>query len=266
MKQLLIIVSIALMVVGSSVSPVVAAEEVRIFPLQYRSASEALRRVEPLLLEGERASAAERHLVVIASPNTLEAVEKIVSVIDRQQRQFLIQIRWVDAVAVSRGRLGYDARSGMSTMSAKGRTLGTSQRQSGQQMRVTEGVGAVVVTGQDIPYNSSWAVWSGDDGDGFASTVSFQKIRSGFSILINSASDDMLQVKITPQLMEAGQGTMLKPATLRLDRLTTEIRIKPGEWIDLAAFLPDSGIGTQILAGSDEPLPSGRSLQLRIDE
>jgi hypothetical protein len=47
--------------------------------------------------------------------------------------------------------------------------------------------------------------------------------------------------------------------------LSTQIRLKPGEWIDLAALLPETASSIQILAGADAPLPSGRRLQLRID-
>ncbi len=263
MRRILIVLLFACL----TVTTVRAEERIQIFPLQYRSAAEILKQVEPLLDEGERASAAEKHLVLIAAPKTIEAVEKLIRVLDHPRRQFLVQVRWVDAVVSgSRGHLGYDAGSGLSTLPAKGRTFGTSQRQSGQQLRVTEGETAVVVTGRDIPYSSSWAAWSGSYGDGFASTTSFQKIRSGFSILVTGTSADQLQVEIAPQLMAAGAGSMLNPATVTLDRLATSIRIRPGDWVDLAAVLPESRVGAQILAGRENPLPAGRRLQLRIDE
>jgi hypothetical protein len=255
-----------LLLISLGVFPALAEEQIEIFPLKYRSATEVLKQVKPLLLEGERASAAEKHLVLIASPLTIDAVNQLITLLDRPLRQFLVQIRWIDSVAHTKGGLGYDARSGLATMPSQGKTVGTSGRQSGQQLTVLEGEGALVVTGRDIPYSARWSAWSGKYGKGFSSKTSFQKIRSGFWIIVSSISDDQLLVDVTPQLMAAGQGSMLKPATITLDRLTTQIRTKPGKWLDLAAFLPDSGVGTRILAGSENPLPSGRRIQLRIAE
>ncbi len=246
-------------------SPVMAVEQVQIFPLQHRSASSVINQVEGLLRDGERVSAAENNLVMIASPATLEAAERLIALLDHPLRQFRVQVRWVDSVAASHGRLGYDAKSGLTTLPGQGTTLGTSQRQSGQQLLVSEGESAFIVTGRDIPYSAQWAVWSGSDGQGFAQATAFQEIRSGFSILINMTQEDELQARVTPQLMAAGKGTMLNPAILSLDRLTTRIRLKPGEWVDLAAFLPEAAVGSQLLTGTDESLPSGRLLQFRID-
>ncbi len=243
-----------------------AADQIQIFSLQHRTATDILHQVAPLLGEGERISAAENHLVLIAAPETIKAVEQMILFLDHPLRQFLVQIRWVDAPAGSSSRLGYDSRNHLSTLPDQGTTFGTSQRQSGQQLRVIEGEAVFIVTGKDIPYSSSWAAWSGSDGQGFAKTTAFQKVRSGFSALINATADQQLLVDVTPQLMTAGKGDDLNPATLTLDRLATKITTRSGEWLDLAGFLPDSSVGSQILAGSKDSLTIGRRLQLRIEE
>lgn len=244
----------------------IAEQQVEIFPLQHRTAEAVRKQVEPLLLEGERISVAESHLILIASQQTAEAVSALLRLIDREQSQYLVQVRWVDSVTRNSGVLSYDSRSGQSTVSATGRVLGTSQKQTGQMLAVIEGESAFIVTGQDIPYSANWAVWSGRYSQGFTRSLSFQKVRSGFSITVNRAGEDILRAVITPQLMEAEPGTILNPGILTLDRLATTIQLKPGSWIDLAGFLPESQTGTQILAGSEIPLPAGRSIQLRIDE
>jgi len=258
-------ISLAFLLVLFMTLPVLAADQVEVLSLQHRSAAEVLPQIEALLGEGERVSASGNHLVLIASEQTRTAVSQLVMLLDHPSNQFLVQIRWTDTVASSQGQIGYDGRSGIVIMSSQGTTLGTSHRQSGQQLLVMEGESAFIVTGQDIPYAAKWAAWSGSDSQGFAQTTAFQNIRSGFSVLIEMVGDEELSVQVTPQLMSASKGSMLHPATLSLDRLRTKIRVKAAEWVDLAGFLPDSAVGLQIFSGSEDPLPVGHLLQLRVD-
>ncbi len=243
-----------------------AQEQVQIFQLQHRSAEGVIEKIKPLLLEGERISAAESHLILIASPATLNAVEQLLAQYDRPLRQYLVQIRWLDGVVEGSGQLGYDAASGQSRVPSAGVLLGTGQRLSGQQLRVSEGEQAFISTGQDIPYNAKWAAWSGRYSSGYSSEIDFQRIRSGFSVLVRSVGRQRLQVDLIPQLMSAERQSGGRATILNLDRLATSIKLEPGTWLDLAGALPASSAGLQILSGLDGPLPAGRRLQLRIDE
>ena len=255
-----------LILCGFSALAISADEQVRIYPLQHRSAAELLPQVEPLLGAGERASAAENHLVVIASPATLEAIAGLIEKLDRSLRQFRVQVRWSEEASGNSGHLGYDPARRRSSLSGQGWTLGTSSRLSGQALQVSERERAFILTGSDIPYSSQWAAWSGRYGQGFSRQIDFQKLRSGFSVRVDPLSNGEVQADITPQLMAAGNSDMVNPAVVTLDQLATVVRLATGTWIDLADFLPEASIGTRILAGTTEPLPSGRRLQLRIDE
>ncbi|MCF6180112.1 MAG: hypothetical protein L3J63_12100, partial [Geopsychrobacter sp.] len=242
-----------------------AGEQVRVYPLHYRLAEEILPQIKSLLKGEERASFADTNLVIVASPKTLEAVGQLIQLLDRPLKQFLVQVKWVDRPAASAGRFGFDGSSGQTTLPAAGLSLGTSQRQSGQRLRMTEGQPAKIVTGKDVPYTARWAAWTGEYSQGVAEETSFQQIRSGFTLRIRVRADEMLQVELVPQLMSVGVGSMLRPGVVALDRLATRILVHAGEWVDVAAFLPDSSIGASILAGSEEALPAGRRLMLRID-
>jgi type II secretory pathway component GspD/PulD (secretin) len=246
--------------------PGLGAEQTRLFSLQHRSGASILQSVQALLRDGERVSAAGNQLLMIAAPETLDATAQLIALLDHPLKQFLVQLRWLDGVATSHNRLGFDGDSGMTTLPGGGTTLGTAQRQSGQQLLVLEGERAVVVTGRDIPYQGQWAAWSGSEGEGFAQTTDFQRVRSGFSIVIDSIRDKELQVQITPQLMRAQKGSEPNPALLTFDRLTSKVQLKPGEWVDLGGILADSSVGAQILSGANEPLAADLVLQLRIDE
>lgn len=247
------------------VGPVVANDQVQIYPLQHRSAADILGPIEALLGENERVSAARDQVVLIASSETQVAAQRLIALLDRPLRQFWAQVRWIDTVVAHSGRLTYDGQSGQTGLPGSGVVLGTSPRQAVQQLRVSEGESVFLMTGQDIPYAKKWAAWSGSDGQGFAQTIDFQKVRTGFTLSIDEVRGDELKVQITPQLMSAGPGSMLNPSSLSLERLSTQIQIEAGQWVDLAAFLPETSIGLQVLAGSDEPLPVGRLLQLRVD-
>jgi hypothetical protein len=240
-------------------------EQTRLFSLQHRSGASLLVAIQALLLDGERVSAAGNQLLMIASPETLDAGAQLIALLDHPLKQFLVQVRWLDGVATSRNSLGFDGSSGMTSLPG-GATIGTGQRRSGQQLLVLEGERAVVVTGRDIPYRGQWAAWSGSEGAGFSQTTDFLRVRSGFSIVIEAIRDKELQVQITPQLMRAKKGSELNPALLTFDRLTSKVELKPGEWVDLGGILPDSSVGAQILSGTNEPLAAGRVVQLRIDE
>lgn len=243
-----------------------AGQQVEIFALKHRSATEVIGRVEPLLKDSERISAAENHLVVIASPQTLQAVKKLLSVIDRPRHQYLVRARWVKAPAIGNGRLGYDAATRQATLPPGGTLSGTNLRLSGQQLLVIEGEEAFVVTGRDVPYSSNWSVWSGRFSSGFSGRVAFQRIRSGFVVRVDPLEDGRLAVDIMPQLMAAEAANGSSPAVIQLDRLETHLRIMPGEWTGLSTRLPETGLATRILAGGVDGLSGGQLLQLRIDE
>lgn len=85
-KQFVLIMALMLISVN-------AAAEVRVFTLHQRSAEEIVEQVRTLLNSDEKAQAAGSHLVVIAAEESLEAVEKLLLLIDRRPVDLIVQIR-----------------------------------------------------------------------------------------------------------------------------------------------------------------------------
>lgn len=264
MKQQTLLV-LLLVLSAACVNSVYAAKmQVQIFSLQHRSAASVEAKIAPLLEQGERLSASDNQLVLIASPLTLEATSKLLATLDRPVEQYLVEVRWLEGVDVAPGRLGYDPVTQHSLLPDRGQALGTSSRQVLQQLRVIAGDPAFLVTGKDIPYKQKWAAWSGQNSSGFAASVAYQPIRTGFEIRVQPLQTDILEVDIVPQLMAAGRGDVLTPPVLTLDRLATRVRIPPNQWVDLSRSLGNSTVGLEILSGQDTSVNAGRRLQLRI--
>ena len=153
-----------------------AAQQVttEVFPLGYRSASELVPVLRPLVSPGGSVSSISGQLVVTATPAQMQEVRRLLSTLDKAPARLLITVRRdrseksrrdsasvharTDNVSINRGRViagqggpGGDMGSGDSISVDVASRQGNQQQEIVQRVQVIEGSEAYISIGEEIP-------------------------------------------------------------------------------------------------------------------
>jgi type II secretory pathway component GspD/PulD (secretin) len=219
------------------------AAETLVYPMQYRTAAEAVPMVQSLLSSGGRAVADARTnaLLVVDDEETIQRVREFLQGFDKLGKQAKIRVRFDESGA--RERTGVEGRARASgedwTVSA-----GKPMRKDGVEVRVQDrskvqqvssefflmlvsGSAGYIMVGQDILYTQRWI----DLTRRFArvtESLAIQRIETGFEVMPTLLKDHA-DVEIIPRISHGGPGSRVVQFTEASTRLVAPI----GQWVTI---------------------------------
>ena len=219
------------------------AAETLVYPMQYRTAAEAVPMVQPLLSPGGRAVADARTnaLLVVDDEETIQRIREFLQGFDKLGKQAKIRVRFEESGA--RERTGVEGRARASgedwTVSA-----GKPMRKDGVEVRVQDrskvqqgssefflmvvsGSAGYIMVGQDIFYTQRWI----DLTRRYArvtESLAIQRIETGFEVMPTLLKDHA-DVEIIPRISHGGPGSRVVRFTEASTRLVAPI----GQWVTI---------------------------------
>ena len=248
--------------------PSAALAEVREIELQHRAAGEIVEQLRGLLDEGEQIAAAGSTLIIRADGESLTAVEKLVSALDRPPEQLIVRIRHMEhpqrLTPVTESAVRYRTEGSLSVADRNARYLGNSRREYEQTLRLQEGSAAWFEVGKDLPYTQEWAAYSGEIA-GFSEKIAYRRISTGFDVAVQQVTGDKVLLAIQPRVMSAEQSGHSAPE-LNYSRVGSQIYLPFGEWTELAALLaPDDRLGRAVILSNRKETLINTRIFIRID-
>jgi len=238
---LLITVGLVLCLAGAWVNPCVA--ETLVYPMQYRTAPEAVPMVQSLLSPGGRAVADARTnaLLVVDDEETIQRVREFLQGFDKLGKQAKIRVRFEESGTRERTSVGGSARASGEDWSV---SAGKPMRKDGVDVRfqdrsraqqgsseffvtVVSGSAAYIMVGQDILYTQRWL----DLTRRYArvtESVTIQRIETGFEVMPVILKDHA-DIEITPRISHGGPGTRV----VRFTEASTRLMVPIGQWVTI---------------------------------
>ncbi len=230
-----------------------AAESVfEVIELRHRTPQELVPLLQPLVEPEGTVGAAGSKLVVRASPAQLRELRKLVQQLDTAPRQLLVTVRQGsqdDSTTRASGLAGKGKFGdvtvdvppttdpslpgvGVATPDAEIEWRGGTRKTRGnnnadQQLRVMDGREAVIYVGQAVPYRSKSVSPYGY----VTEHTQLREVLTGF-VVRPQVQGDRVTLDISPQ-QESLTGA--PGGSISVNRLSTSISGKLGEWIDLGA-------------------------------
>ena len=205
-----------------------AAEELRLFELQHRSAEELIPMLRPLLPPQAGISGSGNTLMVRSTAQELAQLNEVLQQLDRPSRQLLI--------SVQQGQQGQLSQSGIEVQGKldqpQTRIYSTRRQQlesQGQQLRVSEGHWASIRSGQAVPQIVR-SERHDASGSSVQQGVEYRDVESGFEVRPRLSGDQVsLEIRpFTARLSQGGAGLIEQQAVI------TTITGRLGEWIPIA--------------------------------
>jgi len=238
---LLITVGLVLCLAGAWVNPCVA--ETLVYPMQYRTAAEAVPMVQSLLSPGGRAVADARTnaLLVVDDEETIRRVREFLQGFDKLGKQAKIRVRFEESGTRERTSVEGSARASGEDWSV---SAGKPMRKDGVDVRfqdrsraqqgsseffvtVVSGSAAYIMVGQDILYTQRWL----DLTRRYArvtESVTIQRIETGFEVMPVILKDHA-DIEITPRISHGGPGTRV----VRFTEASTRLMVPIGQWVTI---------------------------------
>ncbi len=250
MKRILVAL---LLLAAAGLAP--AQQQLEIIRLQHRSAEQVLPQLQPFVEPGGVLSGMNNQLFLRASAANRQQILQILAALDRPPRRLMITVRH-DAEAGGAGR-GVD---GPRARVWDSRSAGA-QRAS-QQVQVVEGGKAFIQVGQSLPIRLHQVLLT-PAGAVAGESIVFRDLGSGFYAEPQLAGDTVT-LTISPS---HDTPTGHDPAGANLQRLTTTVSVRLGEWVDLGGANQDRAedrSGT--LSYSTRELRGTRRVLLKVEE
>ncbi len=250
--------------------------DVEVIALLYRSPSEVLPLVKPLLSPEGKISADDRthQLIIVDSEEAIERIKQTLAVIDRQAPSATIRVRFQETgESQSRSIAGGGRVSGDSWSVSAGRSR---QRGDGVDVRaqdrsvnrsgeseyfinVLSGSWAYIRVGQDVPYSAYWV----DLCRRYGRTVVYRRIETGFDVK-PIIRENLAEVEIVPRIsaMDAEGST----GVVRFAEAATRIHAPLGQWMVIGGSdQRTSEVVRAILEAGGSRQSSALSIQLMIE-
>ena len=252
-----------------------AATEFKIITLQHRFAEELLPAIQPLVGDDGTASAMQNNLIIRANPKNMAEIEQMIQVLDtaRQNLRITISRNGNQSSETSSAAISGRKRIGNTTVetSRNHRTIRDgvtvnienqhrSNNSSSQQfIQVLEGERAFISVGQSIPYTQEWINLAGRYAH-IRRTTEFITIDTGFSVRPR-AIGDLIELEVMPRFSQLGQNGIID-----FETLTTVIRTKRGEWVDLGSIMQQKDdVSYAILSWQSNELASSKQLFIKVE-
>jgi type II secretory pathway component GspD/PulD (secretin) len=237
----LVLVSMAFLLTAAASSP--CGAETLVYPMQYRTAAEAVPMVQSLLSPGGRAVADARTnaLLVVDDGETIQRVREFLEGFDKLGKQARIRVRFDESDARERASVEGRARASGEDWSV---SAGRPMRQDGVDVRfqdrsrtqqgsseffvtVVSGSPAYILVGQDILYTQRWMDLTRRYAR-ITESVTIQRIETGFEVLPVILKDHA-DLEITPRISHGGPGSRVVHFTEASTRLVAPM----GQWVTI---------------------------------
>ena len=264
-----------------------------VIPLGYRSVSEIIPVIRPLVSPSGSVSGLQGQLVVTATPQQLAQVRKVLSALDKSPVRLLISVRRGNSFSGKQGSASVQGRAGNIAINDGGVRLRTtdgvhhkdkdylsvqakSNRQDEemnitQQVQVLEGREAHIYTGEEIPVRNRGAV-SGPGGVYAYDSIEFYPALTGFYAIpringnevfleINSVSRKRNNLRINGRYPRQGR------QSVAVSNVSTTVGGKLGDWIAIGN-IDQSGLSRQsgIAAVSKQQQESTSQIYVRVEK
>jgi hypothetical protein len=278
-----------LLCVGAGVA--LAQTVVEVIPLQYRSGEQVIPMIRPLLGPDSSVSGFQNQLVIRATPAELAQVRRVLAGIDTAPRRLLITVRQDAGIERDRreaeisGSLGNDnaritipgsgSRSGGNAVLREGddrlRARVIDSQRSGsssttQSIQVLEGRSAFIRIGESRPVRSRQVeriIVNGQVVDRVVESAEYRNADTGFSVLPR-LQGDIVTLDIDPRNESFDDA---RRGTVSVQRLTTTVSGRLGEWIDLGGVTDSrSDERSALLGRSNTRTDERRGVQVKVEE
>jgi hypothetical protein len=263
-----------------------AQQQLEIIDLKSRTAEQVLPQLRPFIEPGGMLSGMNNKLFIRASESNRRQIKELLGAIDRPPRRLLISVRQdADGTASARsGEVSGRVSAGGTTIERR-RTVvgdtGVEVRRGGdalhgqvwdsrsaaseriaQQVQVVEGGRAYIVVGTSVPVPLRQVVL-GPGGAVVSESVVYRDLGTGFSVEPQLAGDNVT-LTISPTHDTPGA---YGPGSANVQRLTTTVTGRLGEWIDLGGSVEERAeTSSGTLRYSTRGGSTGRRVQLKVEE
>ena len=252
-----------------------AANDFKIFTLQYRFAEEVLPTIQAVIGNHGTASAIQNQLIVRTDSKTMAEVEQTLATLDTARENFTISVkRQNNFTGTSRSssvkgrtrignatiQTGNDARNGRDGIQIGIEDNQTNSQQSSQQfIRVTDGAPAYISVGESIPYTSEWVLLTRRYAVRQVSTQ-FVDIGTGFTVRARSIGSQV-ELEITPTF-----SSLQQDGRIEFEQLSSTVRAQRGEWVNLGGIMQDKDeVSRAILTSSSGQSTQNSQLFIRVE-
>jgi len=261
-----------------------AQQQLEIIDLKSRTAEQVLPQLRPFVEPGGTLSGMNNKIFIRASAANRQQIRELLAAIDRPPRRLLISVRQdADSTATARGgEVSGRVSSGGTTIESRRTVVGGSGvevRRGGdvvrgqvydsrsvdservaQQVQVVEGGKAFINVGTSVPLRQAVV---GPGGAVVSESVVYRDLGTGFSAEPQLAGDNVT-LTISPTHDTPGR---YGPGSANIQRLTTTVTGRLGEWIDLGGSVEErSGEQSGLMRYSTRGGSSGRRVQLKVEE
>jgi len=269
-------VSIAALLLALLAAALPVRAAVEVIALRYRSPSEVLPLIKPLLSAEGKISADDRthHLIIVDSEEAIERVRQTLDLIDRQAPQATIRVRFQgtaeredrsisgggrasgDKWSVSGGRM----RHGGEGVEVRAQDRGVSRSGDSEYfINVLSGSWAYIRVGQDIPISTYW----GDLCRRYGRTVAYRRIETGFDVK-PVIHETLAEVEIVPRISEMGSGG--SSGVVHFAEAATRVQVPLGQWVFIGGSdQSTSEVVRAILEAGSSRQSSVNGIQLMVE-
>jgi hypothetical protein len=282
MRKLILTLTCLMMLAGAAH----AQQQLEIINLKSRTADQVLPQLRPFVEPGGTLSGMNNQIFIRASEANRRQIKELLGAIDRPPRRLVISVRQdTDSTAVARGgEVSGRVRSGDVRIESRRTVTGGAgvevrrgddvvrgqvydSRSAGaervaQQVQVVEGGKAYINVGTSVPVPLRQVV-VGPGGAVVSESVVFRDLGTGFYAEPQLAGDNVT-LTISPTHDTPGA---YGPGSANIQRLTTTVSGRLGEWIDLGGTVQErAGEESGTLRYSSRGGSTGRRVQLRVEE
>jgi len=286
-----LVAAVLLAAIVAAASPSFAQTTVEVIPLSYRSSEQVIPVIQPLLGRDSSVSGFQNQLVIRATPAELAQVRRVLASIDKAPRRLLITVRQEADLERDRretelsGSIGNDnarvvipgsgTRGGGNVVLRDGddrlRARIVDSRQisrdsTAQTIQVLEGSSAFIRIGESRPVRSRQVVRTVVNGqivDRVVEGTEYRDANTGFSVLPR-LQGDIVTLDINPQRDTFDDQ---RRGTVNMQRVTTTVSGRLGEWIDLGGVGDSRSDERSVLLGrSSGRIEERRGVQVKVEE
>lgn len=213
------------------------AADLTVIDLRHRTAADLLPVLEPLVGRDTALSGIDYKLLVRGSAADVARIREALAVLDRAPKQLLIAVRYTNAPDNKNSSINFNTGSNRSRSTINGQITTTTQTSDQtSSVRVIEGNGAHISTGQSVPIVTA-IMTRPRTGQIAGVGLGFRELTTGFDVLPRINGDRVI-LNIATQRATTANGSANGVADIQQVDTTIEGRI--GEWIELGGVTTTS--------------------------
>lgn len=244
-----------------------ATTEMKLFELSHRMPEEFVATISQLLAGEGTVSALNGHLIVQATPEKMMQVEQLLQQLDVSPKNLTITVERNASRQLSLNDL--QASGSVSTSSTpatrvNGNVVYRNRESHGHDfnqfsIKLLENRAGFISAGQTVAFSQQWVQYT----QRFArqvQTLVFRDIETGFSVRPRVVGEE-IELEITPAIRSLGSMNAVD-----FDLLSTVVRVRPGEWLDIGALLTQRDeVSRAILSDGQENAELNQRFRVKVD-